>query len=307
MEGITPLTFWGDAKYSATEHGTRVLKDLFGNSPFSYPKSVYAVEDCLRISGPRGDRSFAMDFFAGSGTTGHAVINLNRSDKGKRKYALVEMGEYFDSVTKPRVLKAAYASVWENGRPVSSDGVSHGLKYVRLESYEDALNNLSVRRSDSRQSVLFSDGNAEFREKYVLGYLFSDEAKGILSAERFYEPFGLEMLVTRNDESVPTKVDLVETFNYLVGLSVDRSVSGSGMRAVSGTLPDGRKAVAAWRNAAETGDAAVADFLYANFEMRGFDVVYVNGDNGIESERREGDSWRSVLIEDEFSKRMFQQ
>lgn len=309
MEGITPLTFWGDAKYSATEHGTKVLKDLFGISPFSYPKSVYAVEDCLRISGPKGSRSFVMDFFAGSGTTGHAAINLNRMDKenGKRKYALVEMGEYFDSVTKPRVLKAAYASRWENGKPVSSDGMSHGLKYVRLESYEDALNNLSVRRSETRQSVLFSEGNGEFREKYVLSYLFSSEASGTLSAEKFSEPFRLEMLVTKNDETAPTKVDLVETFNYLLGLAVDRSVSGSGIRAVSGTLPDGRKAIAAWRNVSETGDAALAEFLYGTFRMTEYDVVYVNGDNGIESSRRDGDSWRSALIEDEFSKRMFQQ
>jgi adenine-specific DNA-methyltransferase len=52
--------------------------------------------------------SHVLDFFAGSGTTGHAVVNLNKEDKGNRKYILCEMGEYFDSVTKPRMEKIIY-------------------------------------------------------------------------------------------------------------------------------------------------------------------------------------------------------
>ena len=56
---------------------------------------------------------YILDFFAGSGTTGHAVINLNREDSGKRKYILVEMGEYFDTVTKPRIEKVIYSKDWK--------------------------------------------------------------------------------------------------------------------------------------------------------------------------------------------------
>jgi len=61
-----------------------------------------------------------MDFFAGSGTTGHAVINLNRDDPDKlRKYILVEMGFYFDLVTKPRIQKVVYSKDWKDGKPIS--------------------------------------------------------------------------------------------------------------------------------------------------------------------------------------------
>ncbi len=89
-EGLSPFSFWDDAKYSATEHGTNMIKNIFGNvEVFSYPKSLYAVEDCLRVLKAQKDEC-VIDYFAGSGTTGHAVISLNRQDKGNRKYILVE-------------------------------------------------------------------------------------------------------------------------------------------------------------------------------------------------------------------------
>ena len=87
-----------------------------------------------------------MDFFAGSGTTAHAVITLNRQDGGNRKYALVEMADYFDTVLKPRIQKVAYAADWRDGKPVAgSAGQSHMFQYIRLESYEDSLNNVRFR------------------------------------------------------------------------------------------------------------------------------------------------------------------
>jgi len=74
-----------------------------------------------------------LDYFAGSGTTAHATISLNREDDGKRKYILVEMGEYFESVLKPRIMKVVYSKDWKDGKPVSREGVSHMFKYMRLD------------------------------------------------------------------------------------------------------------------------------------------------------------------------------
>ena len=124
-EGVQPTTFWDSSKYSATEHGTDLLKRIFGEQEvFSYPKSIFAEEDCLTVSGAER-YSLILDYFAGSGTTGHAVINLNRKDGGKRKYILCEMGEYFDTVTKPRIQKVIYSKDWDGGKPVSREGCSH--------------------------------------------------------------------------------------------------------------------------------------------------------------------------------------
>ena len=73
-----PKTWWGDSKYASSNHGAKVLKDLFADNPFDFPKSVPLVEDCIRASGGGAYGAQVVDFFAGSGTTGHAVVNLNR-------------------------------------------------------------------------------------------------------------------------------------------------------------------------------------------------------------------------------------
>ena len=110
-----PKTWWGDARYASSNRGPRTAKDLFGSKPFDYPKAVGLVEDCLRVCG-LGASSTVLDYFAGSGTTGHAVINLNREDGGRRKFILVEMGDHFDTVLLPRLKKVAFLAGVE-GRP----------------------------------------------------------------------------------------------------------------------------------------------------------------------------------------------
>jgi adenine-specific DNA-methyltransferase len=114
-EGTLPLPWWDKKEYSATEYGTNFLARIIGNvSAFSFPKSLHATKDSLRVANVES-RGLCLDFFAGSGTTGHAVIDLNREDGGKRKYILVEMGDYFDTVLKPRILKVIYSKDWKDG------------------------------------------------------------------------------------------------------------------------------------------------------------------------------------------------
>jgi len=103
-DGVLAPSIWTDAKYSATEHGTALLKKILGErNSFSFPKSIHATTDCIRIAGMDSENSLCLDYFAGSGTTGHAVISLNREDGGRRSFVLVEMGGYFDSVLTPRM------------------------------------------------------------------------------------------------------------------------------------------------------------------------------------------------------------
>ena len=75
-----PKTWWGDSKYASSNHGARVLKEMFVDNPFDFPKSVALVEDCIRASGGGEAGARILDFFAGSGATGHAIVNLNRED-----------------------------------------------------------------------------------------------------------------------------------------------------------------------------------------------------------------------------------
>ena len=95
-----------------------------------------------------------MDYFAGSGTTAHAVINLNREDGGRRKYILIEMGEHFNTVILPRVKKVVYSDKWKDGKAQPGQGISHFAKYYALEQYEDTLRRAHYDDLESLQQPL---------------------------------------------------------------------------------------------------------------------------------------------------------
>ena len=304
-EGVQPTTFWDSSKYSATEHGTDLLKRIFGEQEvFSYPKSIFAEEDCLTVSGAER-YSLILDYFAGSGTTGHAVINLNRKDRGKRKYILCEMGEYFDTVTKPRIQKVIYSKDWDGGKPVSREGSSHCFKYMRLEQYEDTLNNLTL------QPVNISKDNADFYDGYVLGYMLDIETRdSLFNMKWFRNPWDMKLRITRQNETREEKIDVIETFNYLIGLNVVSILyPKKGICTVEGVTRSGERTLVIWRDCDTVDNEALDDFFRnMNYSTRDteFDSIYVNGDNNLENLLTDGEQWKVVLTEQEFAKRMFE-
>ena len=144
---------WLDKKFNAVVHGTNLLSDILGRSgAFSYPKSLYTVKTALDAVLGEHRSGKVLDYFAGSGTTAHAVIEMNREDDGGRSFVLVEMAHYFDTVLLPRVKKITFSPKWKNGLPAclatpeEAERSPRIVKVVRLESYEDTLNNLVIRR-----------------------------------------------------------------------------------------------------------------------------------------------------------------
>lgn len=309
-EGKKPKTLWADARYSGTTHGTKLLGNYVNVTSFTYPKSLFLVQDCIQYWVGRDDIVF--DFFAGSGTTGHAVINLNRHDEGQRKYMLVEMGGYFDAVLKPRIQKVVYSKDWKDGKPVSREGSSHMFKYLRLESYEDALNNLELKRTETQQSLL--DQSASFKETYMLSYMLDVESRGsasLLNIDAFEDPSNYKLNIATGSagETKPVTVDLVETFNYLLGLTVRHIDHIRGFRVVQGTNPQGEKVLVIWRNLKEKSNTDLEEFFHKqeyNPKDLEFDLIYVNGDNNLENLRRPDETWKVRLIEEEFHRLMFQ-
>lgn len=303
-------TVWDDTRYIAGDYGTKWLTDLgLKFSENIYPKSIHTVEDSVFAISE--DDSIILDFFAGSGTTGHAVINLNRNDNGTRKYILVEVSDYFDTILKPRIQKVIYSKDWRDGKPVSREGSSHLFKYLLLESYEDTLNNLELRRTEKQQELL--NGEAGFREEYMLRYMLDVESRGsasLLNINRFDDPFNYELKIGTGSagETRPRKVDIVETFNYLIGLRVHHIDRFKGIRVVQGESPEGERVLIIWRNVHEVPNELLDEFFRKqgyNTQDREFDVIYVNGDNNLENLRREDETWKVRLIEEEFAYRMF--
>ncbi len=204
------------------EQGTVEVGSL-GFTEFGFPKPTGLLKKVLQIGSKNED--LILDYFAGSGTTGHAVIKLNREDEGNRKYILVEMGDYFDTVLKPRIAKVVYSESWKDGKPTARHtGISHCFKYLRLESYEDTLNNLRLDYNPQRQKALAA--NPTLKEDYMLHYLLDVETRGsqsLLNIDAFADPtaYTLEVKKPGTDEYATRAVDLIETFNYLIGLRVE--------------------------------------------------------------------------------------
>jgi DNA modification methylase len=147
QDGLVPVTLFTREFAGDNAEANAELRAMLGGArSVSYPKPSRLVKRILQIATPSGGNDTVLDFFAGSGTTGQAVIQLNREDGGRRKYILVEQADYFQSVLKPRILKAAYSSGWHAGQPTTCDGMSQTIKCLRLESFEERL--CAERRSD---------------------------------------------------------------------------------------------------------------------------------------------------------------
>lgn len=126
-KGVLPLTVWDEKKYSSTEYGANLLKKIFHATYFDYPKSLYAVIDSLKIGNLDKD-SIVLDFFSGSATTAHAVMQLNAEDGGKRKYICVQLPEETPEGSEAR--KAGYATIPE----IAKERIRRAGKKIKEES-----------------------------------------------------------------------------------------------------------------------------------------------------------------------------
>ncbi len=156
------------------------------------------------------------------------------------------------------------------------------MKVLRLESYEDTLGNIEMRRITRRgicwrrnwATDVFHCGICDVAESRICRSPRSRTIEG---------PFSYKLKVSTSSagESRLTKVDLVETFTYLLGLRVKHIDSIRGFTVVQGTNPAGEKTLVIWRNVRETSSSELDDFFvkqkYNTRDME-FDLIYVNGD-----------------------------
>ncbi len=205
-ENSLPITWWDKKAYASANYGALELKKLFGVKGFDFPKSKELVKDCLRALSGNKESGIYLDYFSGSATTGHAIIELNKSDKGRRKYILAEMGTYFNKVTKPRIQKVVFSDKWDAGKPKNNDGSpKHIFKYQVLEQYEDVLDNLQVY-------------NGELPENLPIRYLYKPEENSLDNTLNLFTPFN--NTISYGQPTQQGFIDVVETYNYLQGYFV---------------------------------------------------------------------------------------
>ncbi|MRR18335.1 MAG: site-specific DNA-methyltransferase, partial [Deltaproteobacteria bacterium] len=276
---------------SLKSDGSLYLENLGLSGGIDYPKPPILIEWLIySISTVKG--SF-LDFFAGSGTSGHATINLNREDGGHRKFILIEMAHYFDTVLLPRIKKVTFSPEWKDGKPkrmATSEEAERSpriVKVIRLESYEDALNNIAFDDPSGQQAIQFED--------YLLQYMLKWETRHsetLLNVEKLDKPFSYQLHIHRDGETRTQAVDLPETFNYLLGLNVrKRQVFNDSDRRYliyRGDTREGRKVAVIWRETEDWKDKDYTRdkaFVAAQRLTEGDDDVYVNGDSYIPGAR----------------------
>lgn len=120
----TYKTVWSDPKYDANNYGKQLLNSLIPNCLFDFPKSLWNVYDCIYSVVAQTSSATILDFFAGSGTTGHAVMKLNAEDGGHRRFILCTNNEnnICRDVTYERIKRA-----------IEKEGYAASLKYDRID------------------------------------------------------------------------------------------------------------------------------------------------------------------------------
>ncbi len=217
---------------------------------FSYCHPVGLYERLIWPSTPDG-KGTTLDFFAGSGTTGHAVFKLNKADKkkveekdnGSRKFILVEIGDYFESTLKERIRRVMFSENWKDGKPDTKkkiDGTVGIVKYQRLEQYEDVLNNLTT---------LPQMMNME--PKPPIKYLYRPEEQKIRLMMDMRVPFSNRIIYGK--DSTEGFVDVLETYCYLKGLPIERRLRFDLDGRIYRVVRSGKRAVV-FRNVTEDMD-----------------------------------------------------
>ena len=240
---------------------------------------------------------YIIDCFLGSGTT--AAVSL----KLQRKFIGIDMGDHISKIAYPRlkyVLNGEKSGI-SNSCTYRGGGC---FKYIRLEQYEDTLNNLEVNDGFGKPD----------NESYVLRYMLDTETRdSLINTKDFVRPFDYTIKTTRDNELVDTPVDLVDTFNYLIGLHVDSIHwhKDDNICVVEGTTHiEKEHALVIWRNQDVIKNDDLNDFFrkqdYSTLD-REFDVIYVNGDNTLPNLKSDEEHWKVRLIEQELMKRMFEE
>ncbi|WP_186815729.1 DNA methyltransferase [Deinococcus cellulosilyticus] len=291
--GIVPRTIWPHQEAGHNQDAVRELAALFGASPFASPKPTKLLERIMHVAGSQ----MHMDFFAGSGTTAHAAINLSRSGEARHRFLLVEMGEYFDAVTLQRISKVMFAPEWKEGKPNPMPQFSNGLltnhpewversprlvQVLKLESFEDSLDALELpQEKQAREQKL----QQLWGDRYLLNYMLSDVTAGssvLVATDRFAHPWSYELRAGQ-------KVDLPETFNLLIGLKVAqwRELHHVDRRylLVHGVQHGSEQStLVVWRDIENLDPEAEREWLLTEIENLGwkweqFDQIYVNADS----------------------------
>jgi len=288
-------TLWNYTEVGSTATGTKelqaMLRDIRGEDAFPTVKPTRLIRRMLRLGTLASDRSSVLDFFGGSGSLAQALIDQNRADGGNRRFLLVEQSRHFELTILPRVMRAMYCPAWKDGRPVDYpepglwwpdwvDRTPRLVQVLHLEGYEESLENLSVGESAPATEPAIVGHALRYRVRLPLS-----SQGDLLEGEQFAHPFTSALTKVSERGVCSSAVDMVETFNALLGLHVERTCdhanpdTGRQYQAVSGRLEE-RRVLVLWSERPSGTTEDECPFLRER--MASFDLVLTNDPEGAE-------------------------
>lgn len=280
--------------------GKYELDSLGFEFPFAHSTDFYTTLTSSVIS---KNNSYVLDFFGGSGTSFHATQKFNNDTGLSAKCILIEQGPYLNSLIVPRIKKIGYTFDWKDGNPKddSMNGLGVFFKYQRLEQYEEALENIAFKASeDTLQKAL------EF-DQYIPKYFLEFETKGsksLVNTAAMQDPWDYKLKVwdgfTYDTEQA---VDLVETFNYLIGLHmqkcITKEINGKKYQFIYGHNNANKNILVVWRSVKDWSlqdykvDAAA---LKEEFKAFTYDLLYINDQAHIEGYQPTEEVFRNKML-----------
>lgn len=198
-EGKNLWSWWPNTEVGHTQEATKELTQIFGKTAtFDFPKTVRLINRIIQISTKPND--IVLDSFAGSGTTGHAVLNLNKQDGGNRKFILIEMESYAENVTSERV-KRVINGYGENSKAI--DGTGGCFDFYKLGKplfLENNMLNEEVSLEKIREYVWFSETRQSFNEVNQK----EEHLLGINNSSAYYFYYYKDALTTLDDSFLRT-------------------------------------------------------------------------------------------------------
>ncbi|MHA1874868.1 MAG: DNA methyltransferase [Promethearchaeota archaeon] len=281
-----------DPLQDISNNWTDIIGYEFG-AKFSTTNSEILLKRVIESTSTKND--IVLDFFLGSGTT-TAV-----SHKLGRKWIGIEMGEHFFSIVLPRMKKVlAYdksgISKEKDVKEYYNEKNAGGFfKYHVLEQYEDSLNNIQFKEKNDYQTTL--DKFDDYFINYMLNYESKDISTGFTPSQ-ILNPFNFKLHITENNKIKTESIDLIETFNYLIGLEVEkiRLFNNLTRYIVIFGSHNNLESVIIWRNIENLDLKKDKEFI-ENVILKDLkpDRIYINGNSFIKN---------AILIDEEMHKLM---
>lgn len=267
----------GKSVFRDYSDGEKQTSAMFGKSGvFLAPKHSDFVSRFI-LQGSKAD-STVLDCFGGSGSTAHAVININRLEKTRRKFVTVEVNRYFETIIIPRLKKAAAAVAWTAGHAKKIDGPGLFMRVQHLEQYDDTLESLEAGINEGESGeLLFQD------PAFALRYRLDKTSRALYcGVDRFSSPFGYQLKrAVGGGEAHSCEVDLVESVPYLLGMDVHRLYRESQGVVILGRNRRGQSVAVLFRDCA-TQDSA--PWVAGKLAQHPADRVYTNDPAGLSFE-----------------------